>query len=557
MEEDEELFNVGVQEEKKKPKQLLLHSFLAPLPKPRTPTPSEVREIKKANDRERVERQKREAQLLNRCGELALKWGLPWGKDVEYKVSSNPIRKGAFGRKSLISKHEDDLYQAIRAIALGESQEPESAPSLTPSPTVVVPIVSTIDLATSSSSSSSVSNSLNANSLPTNEVDEAGGTETATRYQQPLSVMKRFFQLQKEMKMKESECVAYCNKHLRPLFCPLGNDLKYPTVQTWRLKTIPAKEKKLLEEAAKPNPKKGRAKRTHAIGDFTRHPNCRVSHGTLLQIASMVVSHSQAGLPLTRAIIQPLVVAYLDSVNENTWRPKQSWYYFFFRKIGLSWRRVSKAQRTLPDNFEEIKRTFLLRLVYVCALHHIPPELVVNADETGVLLVPCSKETFGEKGSDQVSLQGFGDKRQFTLLFGVSASGKFAGRFQLIWNTLPKQGVIDSFKEDVFHDVSESHWSVEDTIKNYVTKLHDDYIRPQIEQLSCRRTQKGILLWDVYYVHRLDSILEWVADTYPNCILLYVPASCTSMLQPLDVAVNSVLKRLGWLWKLRSNLTTA
>ena len=38
MEEDEELFNVGVQEEKKKPKQLLLHSFLAPLPKPRTPT---------------------------------------------------------------------------------------------------------------------------------------------------------------------------------------------------------------------------------------------------------------------------------------------------------------------------------------------------------------------------------------------------------------------------------------------------------------------------------------------------------------------------------------
>ena len=94
MEEDEELFNVGVQEEKKKPKQLLLHSFLAPLPKPRTPTPCEVREIKKANDRERVERQKREAQFLNRCGELALKWGLPWGKDVEYKVSSNPIRKG-------------------------------------------------------------------------------------------------------------------------------------------------------------------------------------------------------------------------------------------------------------------------------------------------------------------------------------------------------------------------------------------------------------------------------------------------------------------------------
>ena len=55
---------------------------------------------------------------------------------------------------------------------------------------------------------------------------------------------------------------------------------------------------------------------------------------------------------------------------------------------------------------------------------------------------------------------------------------------------------------------------------------------------------KWISLWDVHYVHRVDSILEWVADIYPSCILLYLPASCTSMPQPLDVAVNSVLKRL-------------
>ena len=44
-------------------------------------------------------------------------------------------------------------------------------------------------------------------------------------------------------------------------------------------------------------------------------------------------------------------------------------------------------------------------------------------------------------------------------------------------------------------------------------------------------------------VGRVDFILAWVADVYPNCILLYVPAPCTSMLKPLDVAVNSVWKR--------------
>ena len=132
------------------------------------------------------------------------------------------------------------------------------------------------------------------------------------------------------------------------------------------------------------------------------------------------------------------------------------------------------------------------------------------------------------------------DNRQFTRLFGIGVSGKFAGRLQLIGNTLPKQGVMDFFKEDVFHDVSESHWCVGDIIKNDVTKLYQDYIWPQSEELSCCRTQKRILLWDVYYVHRGDSILEWVANTFTN---VYVPASCTSMLHPLDVAVNGVFKR--------------
>ena len=81
----------------------------------------------------------------------------------------------------------------------------------------------------------------------------------------------------------------------------------------------------------------------------------------------------------------------------------------------------------------------------------------MNADETGVLLVPCPNETYEESGGNQLSIQGFGDKRQFTLLFGVNATGKFAGRLQLIWSSLPKQGVMDSFKKYVFNDVSESH----------------------------------------------------------------------------------------------------
>ena len=83
------------------------------------------------------------------------------------------------------------------------------------------------------------------------------------------------------------------------------------------------------------------------------------------------------------------------------------------------------------------------------------------------------------------------DKRQYTLLFGASAPEKLAGRFKLTWNTVPKQAFGDFFKKDVVHDVFHD---VEDTIKNYVTKSYEDYIRPQIEELGCCPTQKWIFL---------------------------------------------------------------
>lgn len=38
------------------------------------------------------------------------------------------------------------------------------------------------------------------------------------------------------------------------------------------------------------------------------------------------------------------------------------------------------------------------------------------------------------RGSKQILVDGHGDKRQYTLMFGITADGYFAGRFQLIWN---------------------------------------------------------------------------------------------------------------------------
>ena len=46
-----------------------------------------------------------------------------------------------------------------------------------------------------------------------------------------------------------------------------------------------------------------------------------------------------------------------------------------------------------------------------------------------------------------------------------------------------------------------------------------------------------------YSVHRSGPVLEVLkSKRYPNLMLLFVPASCTAELQPLDLSYNFVFK---------------
>lgn len=63
------------------------------------------------------------------------------------------------------------------------------------------------------------------------------------------------------------------------------------------------------------------------------------------------------------------------------------------------------------------------RLTWNIALHNIPAELVINADQTGVAYLGTGDKTWELKGSKQVPVIGKGDKRQFTLMVAITASG--------------------------------------------------------------------------------------------------------------------------------------
>ena len=58
-------------------------------------------------------------------------------------------------------------------------------------------------------------------------------------------------------------------------------------------------------------------------------------------------------------------------------------------------------------------------------MDEIPPELVINFDQTALNCVPISHWTMDKDGVKRVELAGKEDKRQLTAVFAGSSSGNF------------------------------------------------------------------------------------------------------------------------------------
>ena len=63
------------------------------------------------------------------------------------------------------------------------------------------------------------------------------------------------------------------------------------------------------------------------------------------------------------------------------------------------------------ENFAEKKKEFLGDLVATVQMEDIPPELVLNWDQTTIKLVPSTSWTMNEQGAHRVKLVGLSNKR--------------------------------------------------------------------------------------------------------------------------------------------------
>lgn len=83
-------------------------------------------------------------------------------------------------------------------------------------------------------------------------------------------------------------------------------------------------------------------------------------------------------------------------------------------------------------------------------------------------------------------------------------------------------------------------WSNSLTFACYITKILVPYCDHTRERLGLLANQKARVVLDVFRAHRTPELLDYF--TASGFVLDFVPANCTSELQPLDLTVNRVVK---------------
>lgn len=216
------------------------------------------------------------------------------------------------------------------------------------------------------------------------------------------------------------------------------------------------------------------------------------------------------------------------------------WARSLLQRMNFVQRKATTAKsKHTGVNLRALKTRFLTDFHSTVSMEEIPPELVLNWDQTGIQLVPSSSWTMDRCGVKRVEIIGANDKRQITAIFCGTIMGDFLP-FQVIYQgktarSHPKYQFPGDW--DITH--SPKHWSTEETmveyIENivvpYVEKVRDDLDTPEKAALVVMDNFKGQV------TSKVTALLE--RHNIHTCLL---PPNTTDVMQPMDISVNKSAK---------------
>ena len=173
-------------------------------------------------------------------------------------------------------------------------------------------------------------------------------------------------------------------------------------------------------------------------------------------------------------------------------------------------------------------------------MDEVPSELIINWDQTGHIYVPVSQWTMEEEGAKQVEINGKDDKCQITVVVGCFLIGDFLS-LQLIYQGKTTKCLPQvQFPVDWSILYTSNHWSNEETMEIYITKIIILYLSETKKKLNIPLDHPALLLFGNFKGQCTKELLKLLDSHNVNVVL--IPPNCMDRLQPLDSSVNKVAK---------------
>ena len=217
----------------------------------------------------------------------------------------------------------------------------------------------------------------------------------------------------------------------------------------------------------------------------------------------------------------------------------RAWAFSLLRRMKFVKRKATTAKSKLSStDFAQAKKDFLESVVTTVEMEEIPPELILNWDQTGIKLVPVSAHTMDREGSKRVEVTGVSDKRLITALFCGSLTGDFLPMQVVYKGTTNRCHPHYKFPLDWHITHSPNHWSTENTMLDYIKEVIIPYVKRQRELLG--EEKPSLVIMDNFKGQITSAVNSLLEDNDIHVCLL--PPNTTDRLQPLDVSVNKPAK---------------
>lgn len=182
---------------------------------------------------------------------------------------------------------------------------------------------------------------------------------------------------------------------------------------------------------------------------------------------------------------------------------------------------------------------FLFGVSILVNENNIPPELVINFDETGLELCAAGKRTFAQKGSIQVEIIGIDDKRQITAGSAASMRGEKLD-VQLIFKGKTKRCYPEKEKKGFLYCHSDSHWQTPQTTEELLDSIILPFFVKKRQEMELPKDQWCLLLWDVWNSHIHADIRAKCNENHVK--MRIITPNYTRDLQVMDTVVNKNFK---------------